>query len=114
MKRATRSFILRMATAIFFAGCSSAFAQTLFEFQLSPGMQPTDIDVDSNTGDVYFLDPPSQAVNRLSGGLLRQWLTGPWFLTPTDKIAVSNVIVSAALSARPALKLQPAVVFAGR
>jgi len=73
MNRTTQRFILRIAPAIVGAAlCSPAFAQTLYEFQLIAGMQPTDIDVDSNTGDVYFLDPPTQTINRLSGGSVRQ------------------------------------------
>jgi streptogramin lyase len=97
MKHAARSSILRIAVTIAVAGWSPAFAQTLYEFQLTAGMQPTDIDVDSNTGDVYFLDPPSQTINRLSGGVVRQWLTGPCFVTPIDKIAVSNIIFNPAV-----------------
>ncbi len=57
MKRAAPRLILRLGMTIFIAAsCSPGFAQTLTEFQL-PGMQPTDIDTDPNTGDVYFLDP---------------------------------------------------------
>ena len=97
MKHAARRSIPRIAAAILVAaGSSAAFAATLTEFQL-PGMQPTDIDTDPNTGDVYFLDPASQTVNRLSGGAIRQWPPGPCFLTPADKIAVSDVFSNPAV-----------------
>ena len=70
---------------------SAAMAATLTEFQLPAGSQPTDIDVDPGTGDIFFLDPPSQTINRLSGGTLRQWTATPFCpLTPLDKIAVAN------------------------
>ncbi len=96
MKHAARRSIQRIAAAILVAASSLGFAQTLTEFHL-PGMQPTDIDTDPNTGDVYFLDPASQTVNRLSGGTIRQWPPGPCFLTPIDKIAVSNVLYNPAV-----------------
>ena len=67
---------------------SAALAATLTEFQLPSGSQPTDMDVDPGTGDIFFLNPPSQTINRLSGGTLRQWTTTPFCpLGPLDKIA---------------------------
>src|SRR5713101_5386016 len=98
MRHAARKSFQAIATAILVSAIGSpAFAQVLSEFQLPPAMAPTDIDSDSMTGDIYFLDPPTGTINRLSGGALQQWPSLPCNLTNIDKIAVSNVLLNPAV-----------------
>ena len=98
MKRTARKSIQAIAAAILVSAIwSPAFAQVLSEYQLPAVMAPTDIDADSLTGDVYFLDPPTMTINQLSGGAVQQWPAGPCPLSSLDKIAVSNVLFNPAV-----------------
>lgn len=98
MRHAARKSFHAIATAILVSAIGSpAFAQVLSEFQLPAGMAPTDIDSDSMTGDIYFLDPPTGTINLLSGGVVQQWPSLPCTLTNIDKIAVSNVLLNPAV-----------------
>jgi len=98
MRQTARKSVQPIAVAILVCAIwSPAFGQVLSEFQLTAGMAPTDIDADSMTGDVYFLDPPTATINQLSGGMVQQWPTGPCPLTNIDKIAVSNVLFNPAV-----------------
>lgn len=79
-----------------FTVTSPTFAQ-LTEFQLPAGSQPTDIDVDAASGDAYFLDPGGNFIDRLSGGVLKQWAAVPCPLTFVDKIAVASTFFAPAV-----------------
>jgi streptogramin lyase len=86
-----KRLIVAIAIATASGAGSTAAAATLTEWQLMAGMQPTDIDIDPTTGDAWFLDPPSNSINRLSGGVVTQWPAAACPIGPMDHLAVRNV-----------------------